>query len=634
MSKKQKKLLVRIAASALLFVLGMALPILEYKGFDTGIIFLAASYLIVGYDIILKSAKNIGHGQVFDENFLMTIATFAAFGVGEVAEGVMVMLLYQVGEWFQQYAVGKSRASITDLMDIRPDYANLIEDGKVSKVDPEDVSIGDRILVKAGEKIPLDGIVKKGKSYLDVSALTGESEPRAVKENDEILSGCINENGLLEIEVTKEFDDSTVAKILDLVENASSRKAKAENFITKFAKYYTPIVVIAAVILAIVPPVLGSELGFKEWIIRACTFLVISCPCALVISVPLGFFGGVGGAAKEGILIKGSNFMEILGNVDTVVFDKTGTITKGNFAVSKIKSEAEGIDETELLRLAALAESYSNHPIGESLKAAYKVKTGEALDKSQVTDAKDFIGKGIKAVIGAREIFAGNKKLEAEAEAVFPEVHEMGTVVYVAEKGRYLGYILITDEIKEDTKEAMAELRKNKVRNLIMLTGDKKEIAENVAKAVNIDKVYSQLLPGDKVEKVEELLAESSDRRFKEKKKGYLAFVGDGINDAPVLSRADVGIAMGGLGSDAAIEAADVVIMDDSLKKIGKSIGISKRTLKIVKQNIVFALGIKAIFLILGAIGLANLWEAVFADVGVCFIAILNSMRALNVKNA
>lgn len=625
MSRKLKKLLVRISIAAVLFLAGMLLPLPVYGGFETNIILLVAAYLLVGYDIILKAATNIGHGQVFDENFLMTIATFAAFGTGEIAEGVMVMLLYQVGEWFQQYAVGKSRNSISDLMDIRPDYAHLVKDGETQTVDPEDVAVGDTILIKAGEKVPLDGIVKKGESFLDTSALTGESVPRRISAGDEILSGCINGSGLLEIEVSKEFEESTVSKILDLVENASSRKAKAENFITKFAKYYTPIVVFGALVLAIIPPLAGIGPGFREWIIRACTFLVISCPCALVISVPLGFFGGIGGAAKEGILIKGSNFIETLANVDTVVFDKTGTVTKGTFEVQKIQA-SDGVTEDYVLECAALAESHSSHPIAGSLIAAYKNRTGKELSAEKVSDVKEFSGMGVEAVIDGVEVFAGNDKLSAPDKAAvkFANVDASGTVVHVALKGKYLGYIVISDEIKNGVTDAMTDLRKNGVSSLVMLTGDRKNIAEKVASSVDIDTVYSQLMPGDKVDKVEELIAAED-----KKSKGKLAFVGDGINDAPVLSRADVGIAMGGLGSDAAIEAADVVIMDDRLSKIAKAIGISRRTIRIVRQNIVFALGVKGIFLVLGALGFANLWEAVFADVGVAFIAILNSMRTL-----
>ncbi len=625
MNKKLKRDLRRIIIAVILFAMGMLVPFPDYKGFDMAIPFLLAAYIVAGYDIILRAIRNIGHGQVFDENFLMTIATFAAFGTGEIPEGAMVMLLYQIGEWFQQYAVGKSRTSITELMDIRPDYANVKRDGEIITVDPEEVEIGELIVVKPGEKVAIDGVVVKGESYLDTSALTGESVPRKIGEGEEILSGFINRDGLLEVRTTKGFEESTVSKILELVENASSRKAKTENFITKFARYYTPIVVIGALVLAILPPLLGSMLGFKEWIIRACTFLVISCPCALVISVPLGFFGGIGGAAKEGILVKGSNFMETLSKIDTVVFDKTGTITKGNFTVTKVVPFS---DEADILRVAALAESFSKHPIAQSLKSAYKTGNGE-LDSTQVSDTKDFSGKGIRATIDGEEIFVGNAKIGELAGVEIPATDELGTIVHVAKRGQYLGYILITDEIKPESKEAMNMLKQIGIGKLVMLTGDMDSIAQKVAREVGVDKAYAQLLPGDKVDKIEEIIHEEINNG---KRKNAVAFVGDGINDAPVLSRVDVGIAMGGLGSDAAIEAADVVIMDDKLPKIATAIGISKRTLRIVRQNIVFALGIKAAFLILGALGLANLWEAVFADVGVAFIAILNSMRALKVK--
>lgn len=624
MSRKLKKLLVRIGIGALLFLSGVLLPIPEYGNFDITIALIVAAYLIVGYDIILKAFRNIGHGQVFDENFLMTIATFAAFGTGEVAEGAMVMLLYQVGEWFQQYAVGKSRNSISELMDIRPDYAHLIKPEGVTTVDPEEVAIGEMIQVKAGEKVPLDGIIKSGESFLDTSALTGESVPRRVSPGDEILSGCINGSGLLEIEVSREFEQSTVSRILELVENAAARKAKTENFITKFAKYYTPAVVISAFALAVIPSLAGIGPGWKEWIIRACTFLVISCPCALVISVPLGFFGGIGRAAKEGILIKGSNYIETLASVDTVVFDKTGTVTKGTFNVQEIRGEDKG----KVLELAALAESHSSHPIAGSLIAAYKEKTGKEPDTARIDDVTELSGIGVKAVIDGTEVFVGSEKLSAsdKADITFPKIEDAGTLVHVALKNRYLGCIIIADEIKDGVREAMKSLKDKGVSDLVMLTGDRKNIAEKVASSVGIDTVYSQLMPEDKVNKVEKLL---SGIRGKNK----LAFVGDGINDAPVLSRADVGIAMGALGSDAAIEAADVVIMDDKLSKISDAIGISRRTIRIVRQNIVFALGVKAIFLLLGALGFANLWEAVFADVGVAFIAILNSMRTLYQKS-
>ncbi len=610
MSKKLKKLLIRIIIAASLFVVGMLLSGKIALGF------LIAAYLISGYDVVKKAVRNIGHGQVFDENFLMTIATIGAFVTGEIAEGVMVMVLYQIGEWFQQYAVGKSRKSITELMDIRPDYANVVRDGEVETVDPDEVEIGETILVKPGEKVPIDGMVKKGESYVDTSALTGEAIPKRVAKGDEILSGFINDNGLLEIETTKEFDESTVSKILELVENASSRKAKSENFITKFAKYYTPIVVIGALLLAFVPTILGSTLGLDQWIIRACTFLVISCPCALVISVPLGFFGGIGGAAKEGILIKGSNYMETLANLKTVVFDKTGTLTEGTFKVNKVVALSE--DNDKILELAAIAELYSNHPVAVSLRMAY----GKDIDASRLEDVSESKGKGISCKIDGQKIHVGNDKLLKENEIVIPVVDEIGTIVYVAKDSACLGYIIIADEVKQDAKELVEALKAQGVKSTVMLTGDKREIAEKVADFLGIDKVCTELLPQEKVSKVEELL-------LAKQGKGSLAFVGDGINDAPVLTRADIGFAMGAMGSDAAIEAADVVIMNDKPSKIADAIKISKKTISIVKENIIFALGVKILFLILGALGMINLWMAVFADVGVAFLAILNSMRAL-----
>lgn len=610
MSKKLKKLLIRIIIAASLFVVGMLLSGKIALGF------LIAAYLISGYDVVKKAVRNIGHGQVFDENFLMTIATIGAFVTGEIAEGVMVMVLYQIGEWFQQYAVGKSRKSITELMDIRPDYANVVRDGEVETVDPDEVEIGETILVKPGEKVPIDGMVKKGESYVDTSALTGEAIPKRVAKGDEILSGFINDNGLLEIETTKEFDESTVSKILELVENASSRKAKSENFITKFAKYYTPIVVIGALLLAFVPTILGSTLGLDQWIIRACTFLVISCPCALVISVPLGFFGGIGGAAKEGILIKGSNYMETLANLKTVVFDKTGTLTEGTFKVNKVVALSE--DNDKILELAAIAELYSNHPVAVSLRMAY----GKDIDASRLEDVSESKGKGISCKIDGQKIHVGNDKLLKENEIVIPVVDEIGTIVYVAKDSACLGYIIIADEVKQDAKELVEALKAQGVKSTVMLTGDKRKIAEKVADFLGIDKVCTELLPQEKVSKVEELL-------LAKQGKGSLAFVGDGINDAPVLTRADIGFAMGTMGSDAAIEAADVVIMNDKPSKIADAIKISKKTISIVKENIIFALGVKILFLILGALGMINLWMAVFADVGVAFLAILNSMRAL-----
>lgn len=610
MSKKLKKLLTRIAVAACLFIAGMLL-----SG-KIAIIFLVAAYVTAGYDVVKKAVRNIGHGQVFDENFLMTIATIGAFVTGEIAEGVMVMLLYQIGEWFQQYAVGKSRNSITELMDIRPDYANALRDGEIKTVDPDEVEIGETILVKPGEKVPIDGVVTKGESYVDTSALTGEAIPKRVAEGDEVLSGFINDNGLLEIKTTKEFDESTVSKILELVENASSRKAKSENFITKFAKYYTPIVVVGALLLAFLPTILGSNLGLDQWIIRACTFLVISCPCALVISVPLGFFGGIGGAAKEGILIKGSNYMETLANIRTVVFDKTGTLTEGTFKVNKIVGLGES--EDKILELAAIAESYSNHPIAVSLRMAY----GKDIDGSNLSDVCESKGMGVSCSIDGQRIYVGNQKLLREKEIDIPVVDEIGTVVYVAKDNKCIGYIIIADEIKEDAKSLVEALKMQGIKTTVMLTGDKKEIAEKVASSIGIDEVYAQLLPQEKVGKFEELLELANG-------KGSVAFVGDGINDAPVLTRADIGFAMGAMGSDAAIEAADVVIMNDQPSKIADAIKVSKKTIAIVKENIVFALGVKILFLLLGALGMINLWMAVFADVGVAFLAILNSMRAL-----
>ena len=616
MSKKLKNLRLRIFLSFIVFLGAVLLPMEE----PIQLVLYLASYLIVGGDIIKKAVTNIGHGQVFDENFLMVLATIGAFITQEYPESVMVMWLYQIGEWFQQYAVGKSRQSISDLMDIRPDYANVERDGKLEKVDPDDVSIGDYIVVKPGEKIPLDGIVIKGSSLVDTSALTGESVPREVKKGADILSGCINKTGLLTIKVTKEFDESTVSKILELVENASSKKAKAENFITKFARYYTPIVVIAAICLAFLPPLLLENADVWDYIKRACSFLVISCPCALVISVPLGFFGGIGGASKLGILIKGSNYLETLSKTETVVFDKTGTLTKGSFEVTDISPI--GIDKTSLLEIAAHAENYSDHPIAQSIKKAY----GKAIDTTRIADASEVSGNGVCVKIDGKEVYAGNEKLMKKIKVNLPDMNIVGTVIHVAMESRYVGYILIADEVKEEAKQTINDLKEiNHVKETVMLTGDNSTVAESVGRNLAIDTVYSQLLPADKVTKVEELLHKKSSDKS-------LAFVGDGINDAPVLTRADVGVAMGGLGSDAAIEAADVVIMDDKISKINTAIYISKRTLKIVKQNIIFALGVKGVVLILGAIGMANMWEAVFADVGVSFIAILNSMRALRVK--
>ena len=621
MTKKQKKMLYRIIVTFLLFAV---LMVCEHTGQMDGwnkivlfVIYLVP-YLVIGYDIVYKAARNISHGQVFDENFLMMIATFGAFGVGEYSEAVAVMLFYQVGELFQGYAVGKSRQSISDMMDICPEYANIEEDGVLKQVDPDDVEVGSIIVVKPGERIPLDGIVVEGESLIDTAALTGESVPRSAKAGDEIISGCVNGSGTLKVKTTKEFDDSTVAKILELVENASSKKAKVENFITRFAKYYTPVVTIGAVILAILPPlILGG--GWAEWIQRACIFLVISCPCALVISVPLGFFGGIGAASKIGVLVKGSNYLEAVAEMTTIVFDKTGTLTKGEFKVTDVITE-NGSKE-ELIELAALGEGYSNHPIANSIREAY----GKELDLNRVTNTEEIAGHGIKAVIDGKTVLLGNEKLMKSESIFYTSCKSMGTVVYVACNGVFEGAVVISDTIKDGAKEAIRDMKQVGVRHTVMLTGDRREAAETVAQTLGIDEVHAELLPGGKVEQVEALLKA-------EKQKERLAFVGDGINDAPVLTRADIGIAMGSMGSDAAIEAADIVLMDDDVTKIASVVRIARKTLRIVKQNIVFALAIKALVLILGALGMANMWEAVFADVGVSVIAILNSMRTLNEK--
>ena len=621
MTKKQKKMLYRIIVTFLLFAV---LMVCEHTGGMDGwnkivlfVIYLVP-YLVIGYDIVYKAARNISHGQVFDENFLMMIATFGAFGVGEYSEAVAVMLFYQVGELFQGYAVGKSRQSISDMMDICPEYANIEEDGVLKQVDPDDVEVGSIIVVKPGERIPLDGIVVEGESLIDTAALTGESVPRSAKAGDEIISGCVNGSGTLKVKTTKEFDDSTVAKILELVENASSKKAKVENFITRFAKYYTPVVTIGAVILAILPPlILGG--GWAEWIQRACIFLVISCPCALVISVPLGFFGGIGAASKIGVLVKGSNYLEAVAEMTTIVFDKTGTLTKGEFKVTDVITE-NGSKE-ELIELAALGEGYSDHPIANSIREAY----GKELDLNRVTNTEEIAGHGIKAVIDGKTVLLGNEKLMKSESIFYTPCKSMGTVVYVACNGVFEGAVVISDTIKDGAKEAIHDMKQVGVRHTVMLTGDRKEAAETVAQTLGIDEVHAELLPGGKVEQVEALLKA-------EKEKERLAFVGDGINDAPVLTRADIGIAMGSMGSDAAIEAADIVLMDDDVTKIASVVKIARKTLRIVKQNIVFALAIKALVLILGALGMANMWEAVFADVGVSVIAILNSMRTLNEK--
>ncbi len=579
---------------------------------------LGMAYLIAGYDIIFKALKNIIKGQVFDENFLMGIATIGAIGIKEYPEAVMVMVLYQIGEYLQDKAVEKSQNSITELMDIRPDYANIKKDGDLIKISPYEVKIGDTIIVKTGEKIPLDGIIIDGSATLDTSALTGESRPREVKIGDEAISGCINTNGLLKIRVTKEYGQSTVSKILDLVENASSKKTKTENFITKFAKIYTPVVVLAALFLAILPPLIFGS-NFSVWINRALTFLVISCPCALVISVPLGFFAGIGGASKCGILVKGSSYLELLSKPETIVFDKTGTLTQGCFKVVKIVQQEDTTKE-ELLELTAYAESYSNHPIALSIKKAYD----KNIDKNKISEISEIAGNGVRAEINGCSILVGNENLLKNHNISYQKANETGTIVYTAKNSKFLGYIVISDKLKEDAQKAIMELKKLKLQT-VMLTGDTEESGLTVAKELNIDKAYTQLLPIDKVDKIEDIIEQKT-------KNKSVIFVGDGINDAPVLTRADVGIAMGGLGSDAAIEAADVVIMDDKPTKVATAIKIAKQTLTIVKENIAFALGIKVLFLILGAFGFVTMWGAVFADVGVTLIAVLNSLRALKIK--
>lgn len=578
------------------------------------------SYIIVGGDVVKRAVKNIFKGQVFDENFLMSIATIGAFFIGEYPEGVAVMLFYQVGELFQSYAVGKSRKSIASLMDIRPDYANVKKGDELVKVDPDEVQIGDIIVIKAGEKIPLDGKVIEGSSMIDTSALTGESIPREVEVGSDILSGCININGVITAEVTKEFGESTVSKILDLVENASSKKSNSEQFITKFARYYTPVVVIIAVFLAIIPPLVIDGATFSDWIYRALAFLVVSCPCALVISIPLSFFGGIGGASKKGILVKGSNYLEALAETEIVVFDKTGTLTKGVFNVQEI--HPEGVSKEELLELTAYVESYSNHPISLSLKRAY----GKEIDNGRISDVEEISGHGVIATVDGKKVMAGNIKLMKMMDIPYFKGELIGTAVHVAVNNKYIGYIVIADEVKPDSAQAIKELKAANIKQTVMLTGDNKSVGSKVAKELGLDKVYAELLPADKVEKLEELFSQKST-------KGKLAFVGDGINDAPVLARADIGIAMGGLGSDAAIEAADIVIMTDEPSKIATAMKISKKTLKIAHQNIVFAIGIKIIVLILSAFGITTMWAAIFADVGVTIIAVLNAFRALNVKN-
>ena len=623
MTKKQKKMLIRIIVSAVLIValkvVGSFVEINRYLEFALYMI----PYFVIGYDILRKAFLGIKNKQVFDENFLMAVATVGAIALGDYTEGVAVMLFYQIGELFQSYAVGKSRRNISELMDIRPDYANIEVDGELRQVDPDEVEIGTVIVVTPGEKVPIDGIVTEGESSLNTSALTGESVPREVKAGDEIISGCINLSGVIRIKTTKEFGESTVSKILDLVENATSKKSHSENFISKFAHYYTPAVCYSALALAIIPPIInliiGNQAGFGTWIYRALTFLVISCPCAVVISVPLSFFAGIGGASKAGVLVKGSNYLETLSKTKYVLFDKTGTMTKGVFEVVGVHDNT--IDKNHLIELAAYAESYSTHPISKSLQAAY----GKEIDKSRISDVKEISGHGVIAKVDGKEVAAGNGKLMDMLGIKYTECEQVGTKVHIALDGKYAGHILISDVIKPTSKQAIAELKSAGVKKTVMLTGDASDVAKQVAEKLGIDEVYSELLPDDKVSKVEEYLSKKGE---KEK----LAFVGDGINDAPVLSRADIGIAMGAMGSDAAIEAADIVLMDDDPLKIAKAIKISKKCLGIVYENIIFALGVKLVCLVLGALGIANMWVAIFADVGVMVIAVLNAIRALMVK--
>ena len=623
MNKKQKKVLKRIIIAICLIVIIKILPV---DGIAEFILFMIP-YLVIGYDILRKAAKGILNRQVFDENFLMAVATVGAIALGEYTEGVAVMLFYQIGELFQSYAVGKSRRNISELMDIRPDYANIeTEDGGLEQVDPDEVEIGTTIIVQPGEKIPLDGIILEGNTSLNTSALTGESLPREVKAGDEVISGCINMSSVLKIQTSKEFGESTVSKILEMVENASSRKSEPENFISKFARYYTPAVCYGAVVLAILPPLvrmlfMGLSPEWGDWIARALTFLVISCPCALVISIPLSFFAGIGGASNAGVLVKGSNYLESLSQTKCIVFDKTGTMTQGGFEV--VGMHHTSMPEEQLLEYAAYAESYSNHPISKSLKKAY----GKDIDNNRVSQVEEISGNGVMATVDSHRVAAGNDKLMKHMGVDFKDCHEVGTIIHVAVDGVYAGHIVIADKMKPHAKETITELKKNGVKQTVMLTGDVRRVADQVAKDLGIDRVYSELLPGDKVAKVEELL-----ESYKGNKKEKVAFVGDGINDAPVLSRADIGIAMGAFGSDAAIEAADIVLMDDDPLKISKAIKISRKCLRIVYENIYFAIGVKLICLILGALGIANMWVAIFADVGVMVLAVLNAIRALNVK--
>lgn len=616
MNSKMNKQLIRIILSLFLVIISFLIK------FDNQIynnVLFIISYLIVGYDIVLKAIRNIIKGKVFDENFLMTIATIGAFCIKEFPEACAVMLFYQVGELFQDYAVDKSRKSVSALMDIRPDYANVYRDDEIERVDPDEVNIGEIILVKPGEKIPLDGIVVEGKSMLNTQALTGESVPRSINVNDEVLSGCINNDSILKIKVTREFGESTVSKILDLVENASSRKSKSENFISKFARYYTPIVVILAFLLAVIPPLIIKETSFSEWLYRALSFLVVSCPCALVISIPLSFFGGIGAASKIGVLIKGSNYLEALSDTEIVVCDKTGTLTEGIFKVQEI--DAIGYSDNELLKYASYAENFSNHPISISLKQAYSKDINEKL----VTKIEEISGKGIKAKVDGKNVLVGNEKLMREYNIKFTKSEKVGTIIYVAIDNKFSGTILISDKIKEDAYKTVKLLKDNNVKKIIMLTGDRKNISEDVAKELNLDECYSELLPTDKVTLTEKLMVQKSP-------KGKLVFIGDGINDAPVLALADIGVAMGALGSDAAVEAADIVIMTDEPSKVANSIKISKKTMRIVKQNIIFAITIKVGVLILSAFGIATMWAAVFADVGVSVLAIINALRILKIK--
>lgn len=611
MKQKEKRIVIRILVAAVLVAIAM---IVSLEGIWRLLAFLLP-YAVVGWDVLWRAVRNILRGQVFDENFLMALATVGAFCIGEYPEGVLVMLLYQVGELFQDLAVGRSRKSIASLMDIRPDWANIEKDGKLIQVSPEEVKVGEIITVKAGERIPLDGVVTEGTSLLDTAALTGESLPRSVAPGDEVISGCVNESGLLRIQVSSEYGESTVARILELVENSSTRKARYENFITRFARWYTPVVVIAAVLLAVIPPLFVGN--WSEWLNRALIFLVVSCPCALVISVPLSFFGGIGGASRKGILVKGGNFLEALAHVETVVFDKTGTLTRGVFHVTAV--HPRNTTSEQLLEMAALAENYSDHPIARSLREACE---GE-LDAERISKVEELSGRGIRAIIDGKTVCVGNQKLMAESGSECHKCHRVGTLVHVSIDGEYAGHIVISDEVKEDAAQTIESLKELGVKKTVMLTGDAKEVGEDTARRLGLEEVYTELLPAGKVEQVEALLEKKSE-------KGRLVFVGDGINDAPVLSRSDVGIAMGAMGSAAAIEAADIVLMDDKPSKIPLAIQIARKTLRIVRQNIVFALGVKGIVLVLGALGLANMWLAVFADVGVSVLAILNAMRALH----